>query len=64
MTVTDLEATLRAMENPPECVIDAMARSSAQAKIRNGHGLYGYRDMWRAGVRAYIAILEAARCRE
>ena len=58
MTPTDLETTLRQMENPPECVIDAMARYQAQAKMRNGHGLYGYRDMWQAGVRAYIATLE------
>lgn len=41
---------LEMIREPAAGVTSAMAEHAAQARKRNGHGEYGYRDVWQAGV--------------
>jgi hypothetical protein len=47
-------ATIAALNNPPEEVFTAMAAERAAQLRRNGHGEYGFRDLWVAGVRKLL----------
>jgi hypothetical protein len=47
-----VEAVLDMLREPPVEVTTAMAEEQAAAERRNGHGRYGYRDMWVAGIDA------------
>lgn len=38
--------------NPSSVVLDAMAAERSDQIKRNGHGEWGFRDIWLAGVRA------------
>lgn len=43
---------LSLLENPPAYVLEAMALERARQERANGHGKYGYRDIWLAGIAA------------
>lgn len=47
---------LLSLLEPPQTVIDAMMIERGKQHERNGHGLYGYRDLWRAGVAAALRL--------
>lgn len=42
----------KVLANPPSVVLDAMAAERSDQITRNGHGEWGFREIWLAGVRA------------
>lgn len=52
-----MRRVLESVREPPQAITTAMAEEKSRQKKANGHGEYGYRDLWQAGVDAALREL-------